>query len=180
MSISGIWGINKSIIQAEYYFERSKFDKNYLILNMKKLILLCTFCCIFFSVSTKAQSAKSILYKGTIDGKIAVTVYIKEEENPCTADIMYTSMCRYDKSGSWIQLDITQNLKNENQFVFVEHGFSGVMILKKEATNFNGIWISPDSKKQLKVTLKEVRMTKKETETYADKMEKVNYENNDC
>jgi hypothetical protein len=147
---------------------------------MKKLIIICNLLCIFFTVATKAQSAKSILYKGGIDGKIAVTIYIKEEENPCTADVMYTSMYRYDKSGSWIQLDITQNKKNENQFVLVEYGFSGVMILKKEGTNFNGIWISPDSKKQLKVNLKEVRMTKKENETYADKMEKVNYENNDC
>ncbi|WP_163393056.1 hypothetical protein [Flavobacterium limi] len=147
---------------------------------MKKLILLCNLLCMFFATTTKAQSAKSILYKGTIDGKIAVTVYIKEEENPCTADIMYTSMYRYDKSGSWIQLDITQNKKNENQFVLVEHGFSGVMILKKEGVNFNGIWISPDSKKQLKIILKEVRMTKKEAGSYEDKMEKVNYENNDC
>lgn len=134
----------------------------------------------FFTIATKAQSAKSMLYKGNIDGRIAVTFYIKEEENPCTADIMYTSMYRYDKSGSWIQLDITQNKKNESQFALVEHGFSGVMILKKEGVNFNGIWISPDGKKQLKVTLKEVRMTKKETESYEDKMEKVNYENNDC
>jgi hypothetical protein len=134
----------------------------------------------FFTIDAIAQSAKSNLYKGTIDGKIAVTIYIKEEENPCTADIMYTSMYRYDKSGNWIQLDITQNKKNENQFVLVEYGFSGVMILKKESLNFNGIWISPDSKKQLKVNLKEVRMTKKEIESYEDKMEKVNYENNDC
>lgn len=147
---------------------------------MKKLLLLCNILCMFFTITSNAQSAKSMLYKGTIDGKTAITFYAKEEENPCTADLMYTSMYRYDKSGSWIQLDITQNKKSENQFVLVEYGFSGVMILKKEGTNFNGIWISPDGKRQLKVNLKEVRMTKKETETYADKMEKVNYENNDC
>lgn len=147
---------------------------------MKKLIIVCNLLCMFFAIATNAQSAKSMLYKGSIDEKIAVTLYVKEEENPCTADLMYTSMYRYEKSGNWIQLDITQNKKNENQFVLVEHGFSGVMILKKEGTNFNGIWISPDSKKQLKVNLKEVRMNKKETESYEDKMEKVNYENNDC
>ncbi|WP_163410640.1 hypothetical protein [Flavobacterium ajazii] len=146
---------------------------------MTKAFLSFIFSLFLFN-NFQAQTAKSFLYKGTIDGKITVTFYIKEEENPCTADLMYTSMYRYDKSGSWIQLDITQNKKNKNQFVLVEHGFSGVMILKKEGTNFNGIWISPDSKKQLKVTLKEVRMTKKETESYEDKMEKVNYENNDC
>ena len=146
---------------------------------MKKLLSLVLFC-MFFSMTSKAQSAKSVLYKGTIDGKIAITFYIKEEENPCIGGLMYTSMYRYDKAEKWIQLDITQNKKTENQFVLVEHEFSGVMILKKEGLTFNGLWISPDSKKQLKVTLKEVRMTKKETESYEDKMEKVNYENNDC
>ncbi|MNL37085.1 hypothetical protein D3C87_1592070 [compost metagenome] len=62
----------------------------------------------------------------------------------------------------------------------MEHGFTGVMILKKDETTFSGLWISSDSKKQLKVELKETKMTKKETESYEAKMEKVNYENNDC
>lgn len=147
---------------------------------MKKAILLLVLFCGLFSINAKAQSTLNTLYKGTIDEKIPVTFYIKTEENPCTADLMYTSMYKYDKSGSWIQLDITQNKKNENQFVLVEHGFSGVMILKKEGANFTGVWISSDSKKQLKVDLKEARMSKKEIENYEDKMEKVNYDNNDC
>lgn len=146
---------------------------------MKKTVLSILF---FLSIlfSSNAQVSKSNLYKGTIDGKIAVTFFIKTEENPCTADLMYTAMYRYDKSGGWIQLDITQNTKNENQFALVEHGFTGVMILKKDETNFSGLWISSDSKRQLKVELKEAKMTKKETESYETKMEKVNYENNDC
>lgn len=146
---------------------------------MKKTVLSILF---FLSIlfSSNAQVSKSNLYKGTIDGKIAVTFFIKTEENPCTADLLYTAMYRYDKSGSWIQLDITQNTKNENQFALVEHGFTGVMILKKDETNFSGLWISSDSKKQLKVELKEAKMTIKETESYEAKMEKVNYENNDC
>ena len=142
---------------------------------MKKLILLLTVFCALISIDSKAQSAN--LYKGTIDGKISVTFYIKEEESSCTGDLIYTSMYRYDKSGSWIQLDITTN---QNQFVLVEHGFSGVMVLKKIETNFNGLWISPDTKKQLKVELKQVRLSKKEIETYENKMEEVNYQNNDC
>ncbi|MFB3386539.1 hypothetical protein [Flavobacterium sp. LAR06] len=146
---------------------------------MKKAILSLLF---FLSIiiAANAQTSKSNLYKGTIDGKIAVTFFIKTEENPCTADLMYTAMYRYDKSGSWTQLDITQNTKNENQFALVEHGFTGVMILKKDETNFTGLWISSDSKKQLKIELKEAKMTKKETDSYEAKMEKVNYENNDC
>jgi hypothetical protein len=146
---------------------------------MKKVFLTVLFCAFFF-ISANAQAVKNTLYKGIIDGKIRVTFYIKTEENPCTADLLYTSMYRYDKSGSWIQLDITQNKKNENDFVMVEHGFSGVMILRKDGSNFSGLWISSDSKKQLKVELKETAMTKKEIETYESKMEKVNYENNDC
>jgi hypothetical protein len=146
---------------------------------MKKAILTILFF-LFISVAVNAQNSKNNLYKGTIDGKIAVTFYIKTDENPCTADLQYTAMYRYDKSGGWIQLDITQNTKNENQFVLVEHGFTGVMILKKDETNFTGLWISSDSKKQLKVELKESKMTKKEMESYEAKMEKVNYENNDC
>lgn len=147
---------------------------------MKKGFFLLAIFFVLSSINAKAQTVIHTLYKGKIDGKIPVTCYIKTEENPCTADLMHTSMYRYDKSGTWIQLDITQNKKNENQFILVEHGFSGVMILKKEGTNFNGLWISPDSKKQLKVELKESKMTKKEIENYETKMEKVNYENNDC
>jgi hypothetical protein len=146
---------------------------------MKKALLSILFC-LSIIITTNAQASKSNLYKGTIDGKIAVTFFIKTEENPCTADLQYTAMYRYDKSGSWIQLDITQNTKNENQFALVEHGFTGAMILKKDETNFSGLWISSDGKKQLKVELKEAKMTKKETESYEAKMEKVNYENNDC
>lgn len=149
-------------------------------MNIKKPILSLLFCLFFFSSANAQTPVKNYLYKGTIDGKIAVTFYIKAEENPCTADLMFTSMYRYDKSGSWIQLDISQNYKNENEFVMVEHGFSGLMILKKEGSGYSGLWISPDSKKQLKVNLKEVRMTKKEIESYEAKLDKVNYENNDC
>lgn len=146
---------------------------------MKKILslLLSIF---FFSLADAQSSAKNSLYKGTVDGKTPVTFYIKTEENPCTADLMYTAIYRYDKSGSWIQLDITQNKKSENKFVLVEHGFTGVMILKKESNTFSGLWISPDTKKQLKIDVKEVLMTKKEIENYEKKMEKINYENNDC
>lgn len=146
---------------------------------MKKILSLLL-SILFFSLADAQSSAKTSLYKGTVDGKTPVTFYIKTEENPCTADLMYTAIYRYDKSGSWIQLDITQNKKSENKFVLVEHGFTGVMILKKESNTFSGLWISPDTKKQLKIDVKEVLMTKKEIENYEKKMEKINYENNDC
>jgi hypothetical protein len=89
-------------------------------------------------------------------------------------------MYRYNKSNNWIQLDITQNTKKENQFILVEHGFSGVLMLSKTGNTFTGLWISPDTKKQLKVELKEVPMTAKDIKKYEETMDKVNYNNNDC
>ncbi len=148
---------------------------------MKKVIFFIAICFSFLNqLSAQSQAAASNLYKGTVDGKTPITVYIKIEENPCTADLMYTSMYRYNKSKNWIQLDITQNKKKENEFIMVEHGFSGVLILQKTGNTFSGLWISPDTKKQLKVDLKEATMTKKEIESYENTMEKVNYENHDC
>lgn len=147
---------------------------------MKKAILFFIFSFSFLNNLNAQSKPISTLYKGTVDGKIPVTVYIKTEENPCTADLMFTSMYRYNKSNNWIQLDITQNKKKENEFVLVEHGFSGVLILKKTGNTFTGLWISSDTKKQLPVDLKEAAMTKKEVENYEKTMEKVNYENNDC
>jgi len=148
---------------------------------MKKVIFFIAICFSFLNqLSAQSQTSASNLYKGTIDGKTPITVYIKTEDNPCTADLMYTSMYRQNKSKNWIQLNVTQNRKKENEFVLVEQGFSGVLILQKLGDTFTGLWISPDTKKQLKVDLKEASMTKKELENFEKTMEKVNYENNDC
>ncbi|MET3026248.1 hypothetical protein ABXT06_06200 [Flavobacterium sp. UW10123] len=148
---------------------------------MKKVIFLIAICFSFLNqLSAQSQTSASNLYKGTVDGKTPITVYIKTEDNPCTADLMFTSMYRYNKSNNWIQLNVTQGKKKENEFVMVEQGFSGVLILQKNGNTFTGLWISPDTKKQLKVDLKEASMTKKESENFEKTMEKVNYENNDC
>lgn len=148
---------------------------------MKKIILSFLICLSFLNhLNAQSQAPVSNLYKGTLDGKTPVTIYIKTEENPCTADLMYTAMYRYNKSNNWIQLDITQNIKKENQFIMVEHGFTGVLILSKTGSTFTGLWISPDTKKQLNVDLKEVSITKKDVENYEKIMDSVNYNNNDC
>lgn len=148
---------------------------------MKKVMLFFIICFSFLNHSNaQSQTPVSNLYKGSVDGKTPITVYIKTEENQCTADLMFTAMYRYNKSNNWIQLNVTQNKKKENEFVLVEHGFSGVLILKKTGNTYIGLWISSDAKKQLSVDLKEAAMTKKELENYEKTMEKVNYENNDC
>ncbi|UWY30202.1 hypothetical protein [Flavobacterium sp. TR2] len=147
---------------------------------MKKVIFFIAICFSFLNqLAAQSQTSASNLYKGTVDGKTPVTIYIKTQENQCTADLDYIAMYRY-KSNKWIQLYPTQNKKVENEFVMVEHGFSGVLILKKLGNTFSGLWISPDAKKQLKIEVKETSMTKKEMENYEQTMEKVSFENNDC
>lgn len=147
---------------------------------MKKAILFVIICFAFINqLAAQSQTPAYNLYKGTFDGKTPITLYIQSQENQCNADLEYASMYRY-KSNTWIQVYITQNKKVENEYVMVEHGFSGVLIVKKTGKTFSGLWISPDAKKQLKIELKEVSMTQKEIEKYKNEMERVSFDNNDC
>lgn len=146
---------------------------------MKKVIFFIAICFSFLN-QLSAQTTASNLYKGTVDGKTPITLYIQTSENQCNADLSYAAMYRYNKSKNWIQIYPTQNKKKENEFVMVEHNFSGVLILQKNGNTFTGLWISPDAKKQLKVDVKETPMTKKEIENYLQTMERVSFDNNDC
>lgn len=146
---------------------------------MKKVIFFIAICFSFLN-QLSAQTPASNLYKGTVDGKTPITLYIQTSENQCNADLSYAAMYRYNKSKNWIQIYPTQNKKKENEFVMVEHNFSGVLILQKSGNTFTGLWISPDAKKQLKVEVKETPMTKKEIENYQQMMERVSFDNNDC
>ncbi|GAA3729586.1 hypothetical protein GCM10022422_09680 [Flavobacterium ginsengisoli] len=146
---------------------------------MKKVIFFIAICLSLFN-QIIAQTTASNLYKGTVDGKTQITLYIQTSENQCNADLSYAAMYRYNKSKNWIQIYPTQNKKKENEFVMVEHNFSGVLILQKSGNTFTGLWISPDAKKQLKVDVKETPMTKKEIENYEQTMERVSFDNNDC
>jgi len=130
------------------------------------------------TIQTFGQNSNSYLYKGKIDGKMPITMYLKSQNNDCTAELVYDGMYKYNNVSNWLQLEISQN--NKNQFIFTEHGFTGVLILQKTKDGFKGIWISPDTKRQLKVELQKQILNKKDKETYEEKFEKVNYENNDC
>ncbi|KQT22256.1 hypothetical protein ASG31_02645 [Chryseobacterium sp. Leaf404] len=133
---------------------------------------------LFFVSFSSAQNRTPTLYKGSIDGKMPVTMFIISEDNECTADLHYTAMYKYDKLSNWLQLDVTEN--HTNQFAMVEYRFTGVLILTKEGKNFNGLWVSPDGKRQFKAVFREVTMTKTEKENYENKMDQLNYENHDC
>lgn len=126
-----------------------------------------------------AQQEKAKLFKGTLDTK-NIELYMSPKENGCGGfpAYFYRSIYKYESSKKWIQLTTTQSKKSH--FSFVEHQFTGALILKKEGNNFTGIWISNDGKKQFKVALKKVETSASQIENLEDTLEKVNYENNDC
>ncbi|HCM34227.1 hypothetical protein [Chryseobacterium sp.] len=142
---------------------------------LKQILLILTIA--ICSISLRAQSNPT-LYKGTMNGKMPITLFIQAIENGCGGDPYYDAMYRYDKVSNWLQLSVTEGVKQ--QLAMVEEGFTGLMIVKKEGDMMNGTWISPDGKKQIPVELKKVTISKKEIESYQDKMEKLNYENHDC
>lgn len=141
----------------------------------RKLLLMLTFTMSFMTL--QAQNS-STLYKGTVNGKMPVTLFLQSVENGCGGDPYYNGMYRYEKVSNWLELNVTEGVKQ--QFAMVEEGFTGLMILKKEGDLMNGIWISPDGKKQIPVQLKKVTVSSKELESYRNKMEQLNYENHDC
>ena len=139
---------------------------------------LYTFLLLFTITIALGQNTKSYLYKGTVDGKLPITMYLKSEDNGCTPKLQYEGMYKYDKVSNWLQLEVTTN--DKGQFILTEYDFTGVLILQKTAEGFNGIWISPDTKRQLKVVLKKEKLSEKDKEQYEDKYEKLNHSNYDC
>lgn len=144
--------------------------------NIKLYILLFTVFALNF---TYAQQEKAQLFKGTLGTK-NIELYMSPQENGCGGfpAYFYNSIYKYESSKQWIQLATTQSKKSN--FAFVEHQFTGALILKKGDNTFTGIWISNDGKKQFKVTLKKVELTANQVEKLEDILEQVNYENNDC
>ena len=131
---------------------------------MKKAIYTIFLLIVFSQIY--GQNINYYLYKGKIDGKMPIT------------KLNFQGMYKYNNVSNWLQLEISQN--DKNQFILIEYNFTGVLILQKTKDGFNGTWISPNSKKQLKVELKKAILNEKEKTNYEDKFEKVNYENYDC
>lgn len=144
---------------------------------MKKLILFILLFLTQFIFTQKANSA--FLYKGFLDTKTPITLYLKISVNACDGSNNYEAMYKYDNSNKWIQLNVSPN-SNEKSFCLVEQNFSGVMILSKTAKSFSGKWINPNGQKQLKVILNLQNLSVKLKNELEDKYEKLNYENNDC
>jgi len=136
---------------------------------------------LFLSLSINAQQIiAQEKYLGTIDGKINISFYLKIEETGCPK-VVASGIYKYtdNKAGNWILLDTTFSEKAQ-QYTFVEHYNTGIMLLKRDNDGLQGLWISPDGKKQLKVSLKKLKPTKAEIDKMEDELEKANYNANDC
>lgn len=142
---------------------------------MKKLLI---FGLLFFSIlSVSAQEErKTYLYKGFVDTR-PVTMYLVETTDGCPST-HFTAIYKYDKVSNWLLLDITD--LNDKKFMMVEQELTGVLSVSRSGNQINGVWISPDGKRVLKVSLKETGFTSKDRETYEDQLERTTYNYNDC
>lgn len=146
--------------------------------NRMKITTIFLLLISFFSNAQQIISQEK--YVGTIDGKINISFYLKIEETGCPS-IIASGIYKYtdNKSANWILLDTTFSEKAQ-QYTFVEHYNTGIMLLKRNSENLQGLWISPDGKKQLKVNLKKIIQSKAEIEKMEDELEKAKYSANDC
>ena len=140
--------------------------------------LILTNLILVLTLSLHAQELESTLYEGKMNDEMSISLFLKAREHECNTDIVYSGMYKYNGVSKWLQLDITSN--DKMQFVLVEHGFTGLMILEKTSAGFEGTWISPDAKRQFKVALKKVLIPKEKMEEHEDLYEEVNYNNYDC
>lgn len=143
--------------------------------------IITTLFLLLLSLSINAQQIiAQEKYQGTIDGKISISFYLKIEETGCPK-VVASGVYKYtdNKAGNWILLDTTFSEKVQ-QYTFVEHYNTGIMLLKRDNNSLQGLWISPDGKKQLKVSLKKLKPTKAEIDKMEDELEKANYNANDC
>ncbi len=146
---------------------------------MKKII---TILFVLFSLNLIAQDEiiSQEYYEGTINGNIEIALYLKVSENGCPTTYA-ESIYQYKKNegNKWILLE-TSFTKEMNQFTFVELFNTGILLLNKENANLNGLWLSPDGKKQLKVVLNKVAIDKTQIENLEDQLEETYYNANDC
>ncbi|MBA9075820.1 MULTISPECIES: hypothetical protein [Rufibacter] len=124
-----------------------------------------------------AQEAQVWLYKGKLDAK-EITLYLKTQVNECGGKDFYTAMYRYSANPKWIELTTTTDY--QNNFGFMEAGFTGVLLLKKSAKGLAGTWLSPDGKRQLPVSLVLQPLKATEKEKLEKALEETIYQNDDC
>ncbi|WP_123845288.1 hypothetical protein [Chitinophaga lutea] len=149
---------------------------------MQRYLLWIILTCLLASLQAHAQEGGTpYLYKGTVDGKLPVTMFLHAVPSECSGEMIYQGIYRYDKTAepdNWLLLNIDHNGKN--QFVMVETGFSGVLVLRKVGDTLTGIWLHPDGQKQMKVELKKKPVTEGQAEKYMNELDAANERDHDC
>jgi hypothetical protein len=146
---------------------------------MKKTTLL--FMALFFANFCTAQKIISQeLYEGKLDNKIAISLYLKVAENGCP-NVYANAIYKYMgiKNSNYILLH-TFLSETKKQFTMVEQSNTGIFILKKSENTLNGIWISPDGNKQLKVELQKVKQNTNQVDALEKSYDKAEYDADDC
>ena len=124
---------------------------------------------------------RNILYKGTLNGKTKISLYLNEQEHPCGGEMtLLNSMYKYDNHKKWLLLNITTDIKKKN-YCMVEDNFTGALFLEKDGDYLKGNWVSPDTKQKYKVELKKVELNKTEIEQLDEILyDDLLYSKNDC
>lgn len=131
--------------------------------------------------SNAQEKPLNLLYSGEIDGKIAVTLFLQGTLDPCNGEYRYKGIYTYNKQldrSKWLLLTVDYNSKG--QYILVETGVSGVMVLQQNEDGFTGIWVSPDGKTTRKVTFRKKAIPSDKEEFYLDALDHTNYRYNDC
>ena len=148
---------------------------------MKRIAILTLFLCFLGISTTTAQGTGTPqLYEGSIDGKLLITMYLVAKDNACGGDVDYQGIYRYNKSSidNWLLLDIDHNAAG--QFVMVEVGLSGILLLQKNAEGFSGVWLHPNGVTRKKVMLKKKKMTDAQIKQHDQFLDDTNYRYYDC
>lgn len=104
-------------------------------------------------INTTQDYIRSVLYKGTLNETIKISLYLNEEVHSCGGNLtILNAMYKYDNQDKWILLDVSTDRQKKN-YCMVEDGFTGVLFLEENEGSFKGNWISRDTKKQFKVEL---------------------------
>ncbi|WP_341838082.1 hypothetical protein WJU16_09500 [Chitinophaga pollutisoli] len=137
---------------------------------------------LFMTLTASAQEKPLLqLYTGEIDGKIPVTLFLEGVLDPCNGEYKYRGIYTYQKDlhrEKWLLLAVDYN--DKGQYIMVETGVSGVLILQHTASGFSGTWISPDGKTLRKVSLRKQGVPAAKEEFYLDALEHTHYRYNDC
>jgi hypothetical protein len=147
------------------------------MLNKNTLLFIALFLTSFCNAQ---KIISQELYKGKLDNKIAISLYLKIAENGCP-NIYANAMYKYaaTKNSNYILLH-TFLSETKGQFTMVEHSNTGILILKKSKTTLNGIWISTDGSIQIKVELQKVIADSSQINELEKSYDKAVYDADDC